>query len=207
MTSPWPISPIRILRLRTLFFYVDIRLVADCWNMPMRNTGIRLQQIANFAICILCGTPAGRAHDLSKHLKRAHRAHLAASTPFAQELQEDLLMPNYCHFCEVVFHNQHVCPILIQLAILHINGSSNDRTGTSSLAAVDIADDNTGPWQEALQLGTMQQLSTHRKFRDTWSHTCCFCRCTYSRSNDLMHHLQLEHSILWTSSLRPSCFC
>lgn len=150
------------------------------------------------ARCGLCGAFISRMQDLSKHLKQHHRSSMEQVLPYANQLQDGLILDRHCRFCRAPFVTQHTCPILVQASIFVVNGAAASTDVGGPLAPLTCMQcDTVFPAADALH---DHLLSTHRQRRyifdaardsvDAEGLACRHCGSLFVRHNGLQAHIE-----------------
>eukprot|EP00438_Fugacium_kawagutii_P002371 Skav201000 [mRNA] locus=scaffold991:190724:199563:+ [translate_table: standard] len=147
--------------------------------------------------CLLCGAYVSRMQDLNRHLKTHHRQLMDHVQAFAAQLQDVHITDHHCAYCETSFVSRHSCPVLLQIAVLHVNSIPNtiDPEGVPTALRCLHCD---AEFHNAQQLHQHIQAS-HRLGRYEWveardmldrtSPACSHCHALFTDYTGLQQHI------------------
>ena len=134
--------------------------------------------------CEVCGFRAQSIHDIHRHLADTHRLAFHDWQPERDLMGSDPAC-SHCSKCftDVSAVRQHV-----------------------TLGQCSMFDPNRSPyllpiapiWNQLLQTGDLQPFLVDPMLRMRMTLHCAQCGAAYTRSNDLLLHLQTAHSTMWT---------
>eukprot|EP00438_Fugacium_kawagutii_P030329 Skav223212 [mRNA] locus=scaffold2231:15455:19525:- [translate_table: standard] len=139
--------------------------------------------------CLHCQETFAQAQDLHDHIQRHHRSRCYPWDPRRDALHSDCLACGHCgaQFSDPNGTKQHI-----------VNGRCPQYTPHGQLPPHP----KEMEWLTQLKLGTFGDYIVDDTHRHLWTYTCLQCNTGYSRTQDLMAHVQLAHADQWAAA-RP----